>query len=83
MRPSDTIAALEKVGFSQIEVRDTGEKYLQGYKAAIALAEKGETPVFGIHILLGELAPQIVRNAARNIEEGRTHPIQIVCTKPE
>lgn len=83
MRPSDTVAALEKAGFSRIEVTDTGEKYLQGYKAAIELAEKGRAPVFGVHILLGKLAPQIVRNAARNIEQGRTHPIQIVCFKPK
>jgi len=82
MRPTDTVAALEGAGFSQIQVTNTGEKYLQGYKAAIERAEKGKAPVFGVHILLGELAPQIVRNAARNIEEGRTHPVQIVCFKP-
>ena len=82
MRPLDTVATLESVGFSDIEVTDTGEKYLQGYKAAIELAEKGEAPAFGVHILLGKLAPQIVRNAARNIEERRTHPVQIVCYKP-
>ncbi len=82
MRPSDTVAALERSGFSRIEVSDTGEKYLQGYKAAMELAEQGNTPVFGVHILLGKLAPKIVQNAARNIEEGRTHPVQIVCYKP-
>lgn len=82
MRPDDTVAALEKAGFTDIKVTDTGEKYLQGYKTAIALAEKGETPVFGVHILLGDLAPQIIRNAARNIEENRTHPVQIICSKP-
>ena len=83
LRPSETVAALERAGFSNIQVTDTGGKYLQGYKAAIQRAEKGETPVFGVHILLGKLAPQIVRNAARNIEEGRTHPVQIICYKPE
>ena len=83
MRPPETVAALERAGFSNIKVTDTGEKYLQGYKAAIERAEQGDAPVFGVHILLGKLAPQIVRNAARNIEEGRTHPIQIVCYKPK
>ena len=82
MRPSDTVTALENAGFSEIAVTDTGEKYLQGYNRAIELAQKGEAPVFGVHILLGELAPQIVRNAARNIEEGRTRPVQIICQKP-
>lgn len=82
MRPSETVAMLERTGFSKIEVTDTGEKYLNGYKAAIERAERGEVPVFGVHILLGELAPQIVRNAARNIDERRTAPVQIVCYKP-
>ena len=81
MRPADTVAELERSGFSEIEVTDTGENYLKGYLRAIALAEKGEAPTFGVHILLGKLAPQIVRNAARNIQEGRTHPVQIVCFK--
>jgi ubiquinone/menaquinone biosynthesis C-methylase UbiE len=82
MRPADTVTALEKSGFSDIEVTDTGDKYLQGYLRAIELAEKGEAPVFGVHILLGKLAPQIVKNAALNIEERRTHPVQIICRKP-
>lgn len=82
MRPADTVAALGKSGFTDIQVSDTGEKYLQGYLRAIELAEKGEAPVFGVHILLGKLAPQIVRNAARNIEERRTHPVQIICRTP-
>ena len=83
MRPSDSIATLEAVGFSRVAVTETGKKYLEGYRRAIALAEKGETPVFGVHILLGKLAPEIVRNAARNIEERRTEPVQILCFKPE
>ena len=82
MRPADTVSALENAGFENIEVTDTSEKYLNGYKAAMELGEKGEMPIFGTHILLGKLAPQIVRNAARNIEEQRTNPVQIVCYKP-
>jgi ubiquinone/menaquinone biosynthesis C-methylase UbiE len=83
MRPADTVAALRNTGFRSIEVTDTSEKYLEGYKAAIERTEKSEAPVFGTHILLGKLASQIVRNAARNIEERRTHPVQIVCYKPK
>ena len=82
MRPSETVALLEGVGFAEIVVVETGEKYLEGYRHAIALAKKGELPPFGIHILLGESAPQKVRNAARNIEERRTRPVQIVCRRP-
>jgi hypothetical protein len=39
-------------------------------------------PPVGIHTLLGETAPQKTHNAARNSEEGRTHPVQVVCRKP-
>ncbi len=81
MRPSDTVTVLKRSGFCSIEVTDTGKKYLQGYQRAIELAERGEAPIFGVHILLGKLAPQIIRNAARNIEEGRTQPVQIICRK--
>ena len=35
-----------------------------------------------MHILIGENAPAMMRNAARNIEEGRTHPVQVLCRKP-
>lgn len=80
--PSETVARLEKAGFAEIEVTDTGDKYLEGYKGAMAMAEKGELPPFGVHILLGKTAPQKVRNAARNIEEQRTRPVQIICRKP-
>ncbi len=82
MRPTETVAMLESAGFADIAVTDSGEKYLQGYLKAMELADKGEVPIFGVHILLGKLAPQIVRNAARNIEERRTQPVQIVCHKP-
>lgn len=80
--PSETVVRLEKAGFAGIEVTETGDKYLEGYKGAMALAEKGELPPFGVHILLGKTAPQKVRNAARNIEEQRTRPVQIICRKP-
>lgn len=82
MRPADTIERLRAAGFRQIELTDTGEKYLEAYRKAISIAEKGALPRFGVHILLGEMAPAKTRNAARNIEEGRTRPVQIICTKP-
>jgi SAM-dependent methyltransferase len=79
--PSETRAFLEAAGFEDIVVEDTGAKYLAGYKAVIERAEKGALPPLGTHILMGETALQKTRNAARNIEEGRTHPIQLICRK--
>lgn len=80
--PSETRAILEKTGFEGIVVEDTGAKYVAGYKLAIEKAEKGALPPLGVHILMGDTAWQKTRNAARNVEEGRTHPIQLICRKP-
>jgi SAM-dependent methyltransferase len=80
--PSETRAFLEETGFEDIVVEDTGAKYVAGYKLMIEKAERGALPPLGIHILMGETALQKMRNAARNIEEGRTHPIQLICRKP-
>jgi SAM-dependent methyltransferase len=80
--PGETAELLAAAGFVDIEVEDTGEKYLEAYRRVIALAERGESPAFGTHLLMGETAPQKIRNAARNIEEARTNPVQVLCQKP-
>jgi ubiquinone/menaquinone biosynthesis C-methylase UbiE len=80
--PAQTRAFLEQSGFVEIDMQDTGAKYLAGYKAAIERAAAGTLPPLGVHLLLGEAATEKTRNAARNIEEGRTHPIQVICRKP-
>ena len=79
--PEETRRLLEAAGFTDIAVEETGPKYVEAYKRAIDLAAKGALPPLGVHVILGETAPQKTRNAARNIEEGRTRPIQVVCRK--
>lgn len=79
--PSDTREFLQRAGFVDVRIEDTGPKYAAAYKAIIEQAEKGALPPLGIHLLMGDTAPQKRRNALRNIEEGRTHPIQVVCRK--
>jgi ubiquinone/menaquinone biosynthesis C-methylase UbiE len=82
MSPSQTHLALERAGFENVLIEETGQKYLAAYERTMELAAQGALPPLGIHILLGETAPQKTRNAARNIEEGRTHPVQVICRKP-
>ena len=82
MAPSQTHLALERAGFENVLIEETGQKYLAAYKRTMELAAQGALPPLGLHILLGETAPQKTRNAARNIEEGRTHPVQVICRKP-
>lgn len=81
--PAETRKLLEGAGFENIVIEDTGPKYLASYAQMIERAAQGGLPPLGIHILLGESAPQKVRNAARNIEEDRTHPVQLICRKPQ
>ncbi len=80
--PDQTRALLQAAGFTDIRMQDTGPKYLAGYRKAVEQAERGNVPVVGIHLLMGELTTQKMRNAARNIDEGRTHPFQVLCRKP-
>jgi len=82
MAPGETRTHLEAVGFENILIEHTGEKYLAAYRRAIELTEQGAVPPLGIHILMGETAPEKTHNAARNIAEDRTHPVQIICRKP-
>jgi hypothetical protein len=80
--PTQTRQILEETGFEGIRIEDTGAKYIAAYKVAIEKAASGTLPPLGTHLLLGETALQKIHNAARNIEEGRTHPIQLICRKP-
>ncbi|GGB86726.1 SAM-dependent methyltransferase [Marinobacterium zhoushanense] len=77
----ETRALLEENGFEAIQIEQTGARYLSGYRAAVAKAEAGTLPSFGVHLLMGESAVEQMRNAGRNIEEGRTCPIQLICRK--
>jgi SAM-dependent methyltransferase len=81
--PEQTREWLEEAGFRDVTITDTGPKYLGAYQAVVEKADKGQLPVLGIHVLMGETAVLKIRNAARNIEEGRTRPIEVHCRKPE
>jgi len=80
--PQQTQALLQGAGFTGIDVEEAGAKYLAGYKRAVQLAERGQLPPLGVHLLMGENAVLKMSNAARNIEEGRTRPIEVICRKP-
>jgi SAM-dependent methyltransferase len=81
--PEETVQLLETAGFSAVDVTDTGEGYLEAYRSMITVAESGELPPLGLHVLLGANAVEKLRNSARNIEEGRTRPVRVICRKPE
>jgi hypothetical protein len=80
--PSETRAFLEKAGFRDIVMDETGEKYLAGYKQRMAPAASVALPSPVALGLSGGRAAKKIRNSARNIEEGRTQPVQAICRKP-
>jgi len=80
--PRQTQALLEEAGFSRIDIEEPGARYLAGYKRAVQLAERGQLPPLGVHMLMGDNAVLKMANAARNIEESRTRPIEVICRKP-
>jgi len=80
--PERTVAAMVGAGFADIEVEETGPKYLAAYRRAMELAAEGRLPPLGLHLLIGELGPQKIANAARNIAEGRTRPVLVTARKP-
>jgi SAM-dependent methyltransferase len=80
--PVETRALLEAAGFTGFEIEDTGPKYLAAYEGVLEAVARGEIPRLGPHLLMGENSVEKTRNAARNIAEGRTRPVQVVCRKP-
>lgn len=80
--PSQTRVLLEAAGFEDILIEETGPQYVAAYKTVMEKAETSVLPPLGIHILMGNTAQQKTQNSARNIKEGRTCPIQVVCRKP-
>jgi hypothetical protein len=55
--PSETRELLAAARFAEIEIEDTWPKYLAAYSAALELADRGELPPLGLHVLLGPMAP--------------------------
>jgi SAM-dependent methyltransferase len=79
--PEETRRLLAAAGFTNIAIEEVGPKYLEAYRRVIDLAARGALPPLGLHLLQGDTAPQKTRNAARNIEEGRTRPVSVLCRR--
>jgi ubiquinone/menaquinone biosynthesis C-methylase UbiE len=80
--PQDYRRALVKVGFTVTNERNRGEfsrEFFENLKARIAKAD-GPAPL-GLHILMGETAPQKVANMTRNIGRGTLVPVELVARK--
>ena len=79
--PQKTIAILKDIGFSDIKIIKTAEKYISGYEKLIKLKSENKKPVLGIHVIGGDTMNERSRNSMQSIKENRTLPFEIVCKK--
>jgi len=81
--PEETAALLAEAGFRQIKTWDTGGPYVESYRAMLSKMETDGLPPLGQHVVAGDDIATRIANATKCIEEGRTHPIEMICIKPE
>ncbi len=74
-------AALRAAGFEIISLEDKTAVALEAYRRQREEIAREGPPKLGVHVIMGESAKAKLRNAARNVEEGRTRPIDVVCRK--
>ena len=78
---ADTVAALEQAGFEIVSVKDNIAAIRQFRQEQRELVARDGPPKLGAFILMGEGAEEKGRNTARNLEEGRTRAIEILCRR--
>jgi SAM-dependent methyltransferase len=79
---TETETLLADAGFDQIETLETGPKYVEGYSTMLAKIKADGPPILGLHVVGGEDLSLRSANSIRSIEEGRTFPIEVLCSKP-
>jgi len=78
---AETLASLSGAGFAVVEVLDKTEAALASFARMRERIARDGPPRLGVHIIMGDRGRDKGRNSARNIEEGRTRPIEILCRK--
>ena len=69
-------------GFTVVSVLDKTEAARASFARMRERIAREGPPRLGVHILMGDSGRAKGRNSARNIEEGRTRPIEFLCRKP-
>ena len=72
---------LKKIGFKNIEINSTGEKYISGYNSLLKKGQSSEKPTLGIHVIGGESMLERSKNSMQSIIENRTYPFEIICNR--
>ena len=81
LSPESTISLLKEIGFYDIQIIETSEKYISGYEKMINTKPEKVEPILGIHVIGGTTMKQRSINSMKSIKEKRTLPFEIVCKK--
>jgi len=79
---AETVASLNAAGFVIVTIQDKTQAALASFARMRERIARDGPPRLGVHIIMGERGREKGRNSARNIEERRTRPIEILCRKP-
>jgi SAM-dependent methyltransferase len=68
-------------GFTDIQARDTVTEHLAFLDDARHRLKEEGPPLLGPRLVFGERVRDMGRNTARNLEEARVIPVEIICTR--
>ena len=79
--PEQTLADIEGAGLQVLEFRDVSDESRRSHERLRDYARKHGAPKLGTHILMGDRMREMARNTARNVDEGRVIPVEVLCRK--
>lgn len=81
--PAEYEKALKSAGFAITDKRNRRDFALEFFARLQAVnAHAAGPPALGLHILMGETAPEKVRNMIENISDNRVAPVELIAKKP-
>ena len=80
--PDEYKDSLEAAGFRVIAECNRSAFALEFFSQLQARAGGAESPPLGLHILMGDSAPEKVRNMIENVSQHRVAPVEIIVERP-
>jgi SAM-dependent methyltransferase len=80
--PDDLLSHLEGAGFEIVTWRDTTAAGCAWFQKTRARAAEGGLPPVGARIFMGDDFADLLANLYRNLDEGRTLTVEVVCIVP-
>lgn len=80
--PDDLRSHLEEAGFEVVSWRDTTAAGCAWFQKTRARAAESGLPPVGARIFMGEDFADLLANLYRNLDEGRTLTVEVVCVAP-